>query len=71
MTLAGLKEKFGKRLTQVRRDQGLTQEQLADMTDLTIETISNIERGVHSPRFSNLEKIANSLRLQVRELFHF
>ena len=66
-----LKQQFGKKLMQIRREQGLTQAQLADMTDLTIETISNIERGVHSPRFSNLEKIADSLSLHVRELFHF
>lgn len=56
---------------QVRRAQGLTQEQLAAKTELTIETISNIERGVHAPRFNTLEKIADCLELHVKELFQF
>jgi transcriptional regulator with XRE-family HTH domain len=69
--MAVLKAKFGRRLMQVRRAQGLTQEQLAAKTELTIETISNIERGVHAPRFNTLEKIADSLELHVKELFRF
>lgn len=66
-----LKIKFGKRLQQLSKERNITQEQLADKTDLAIESISNIERGIFGPKFDNLEKIANVLNVSVKELFHF
>ena len=38
---------------------------------LTIESISNIERGIFGPKFDNLEKIAEVLGVPVKELFDF
>lgn len=69
--MATLKESFGKRLQQIRIDMGLTQEQLADEIGITVESISNIERGVHGPKFDNLEKIAKVLKVPVKTLFEF
>ena len=67
--MSQLKEKFGKRLQELRADAGMTQEQLADEVGLTVESISNIERGIHAPKFENLEKIAKALKLSIKELF--
>ena len=69
--MARLKVQFGTRLKLLRVERGLTQEQLADATDLTIESISNMERGIFGPRFDNLEKIAAALELEVHQLFQF
>lgn len=69
--MSQLKVDFGKRLQQLRREKGITQEQLSNQTDLTVESISNIERGIHGPKFENLEKIALVLDVQVKELFDF
>lgn len=66
-----LKKKFGKRLQNLRREAGITQEQLADKTGLTVESISNMERGLYGPKFENLEKIAATLRVPVKDLFDF
>jgi len=66
-----LKEDFGKRLQALRVKSNITQEQLADDVALTVESISNIERGIFGPKFENLEKIANSLNIPVKELFDF
>jgi DNA-binding XRE family transcriptional regulator len=66
-----LKKKFGKRLQQLRIRAGITQEQLADGTGLTVESISNIERGIFGPRFETLEKLSGVLRIPVKELFDF
>jgi transcriptional regulator with XRE-family HTH domain len=66
-----LKIQFGKRLQELRREAGITQEKLADKTGLTVESISNIERGIFGPKFENLEKIAAVLKVPVRELFEF
>ncbi len=69
--LPNLKIQFGKRLKTLRKQAGLTQEQLAEATGLTIESISNIERGLFGPKFDNLEKIANEIGVEVKELFQF
>lgn len=69
--MADLKTKFGKRLKALRNQKGITQEQLADKAGLTVESISNIERGIFGPKFDNLEKISKILGVQVKELFDF
>ncbi len=66
-----LKEDFGKRLQVLRIESDITQEKLADDVGLTVESISNIERGIFGPKFENLEKIARSLNIPVKELFDF
>ena len=69
--MSQLKIEFGKRLQYLRKQANLTQEQLADKIDLTVESVSNIERGIHAPKFDNLEKIAHVLDADVKNLFDF
>ena len=69
--MASLKTWFGNKLKSLRTQKGLTQEQLADATELSIESISNIERDIFGPRFNNLEKIAAALNVEVVRLFEF
>jgi len=69
--MANLKRRFGRRLKSLRTGKGLTQEQLADATELSIESISNMERGIFGPRFDNLERIAAALGVEVMDLFDF
>lgn len=66
-----LKSDFGKRVQTLRTDTGMTQEELANATDLTVETISNIERGVYGAKFDTIEKAADALNLPVKKLFEF
>ena len=44
----------------------ITQEPLADKTGETVESISNIERGIFGPKFETLEKIASVLKVPIR-----
>ena len=69
--MASLKTRFGNKLKSLRTQKGLTQEQLADATELSIDSISNMERGIFGPRFNNLEKIATALNVEVVRLFEF
>tara|TARA_B110000459_G_C16571581_1_gene476674 strand:- start:158 stop:373 length:216 start_codon:yes stop_codon:yes gene_type:complete len=69
--MASLKTRFGNKLKSLRTQKGLIQEQLADATELSIESISNIERDIFGPRFNNLEKIAAALNVEVVRLFEF
>ncbi|MGB2564851.1 MAG: helix-turn-helix domain-containing protein [Porticoccaceae bacterium] len=54
--MASLKRRFGSRLKSLRTGRGLTQEQLADATELSIESISNMERGIFGPRFDRFDQ---------------
>jgi len=69
--MSQLKEDFGKRLQALRLEADMTQEVLANEIGLTVESISNIERGIHGPKFDNLEKLADILEVPVQELFEF
>jgi len=69
--MSDLKKCFGLRVKDLRKQAGITQEQMADSTEVTIETISNIERGIFGPRFDTLEKIAGTLNKPVKDLFDF
>ncbi|HEX7762833.1 MAG TPA: helix-turn-helix transcriptional regulator, partial [Cellvibrio sp.] len=44
-----LKKQFGKRVQQLRQARKITQEELAEKVGVSIESISNIERGIHGP----------------------
>lgn len=71
LNMGQLKKQFGQRIQTLRRSEKMTQEQLANDVGITIESISNIERGIHGPTFDNLEKIANALKMPVKSLFVF
>lgn len=69
--MAQLKEKFGKRLQLLRNQLGITQEELANQSGLSLDTVSNIERGINGTKFDVLEKFAGILKVEVKELFEF
>jgi transcriptional regulator with XRE-family HTH domain len=63
-----LKKLVGKRVKALRKTKGLTQEELAELIDKTVETISNIERGVKLPGLATLEEIRKALGVNLSEL---
>jgi len=66
-----LRKKFGNRLKQLRKFRGLTQEQLAERLDLSVEMVSFMERGIHAPSFETLGRLSEVLQLPVQDLFAF
>ena len=66
-----LRARFGKRLRQIRRQKDLTQEQLAEAVGVSVEFLSNIERGINAPSFETLEKLCAVLNVPTHELFLF
>ncbi len=66
-----LQRKFGKRLRYFRRDRDLTQEQLAELVDLSVNFISMLEKGEAAPSFDTIAKLTNALNVDVGELFKF
>ena len=49
----------------------MTQEQFAELLEISVDFLSLIERGRNAPSFETLEKIARRLRVPVAELFGF
>jgi transcriptional regulator with XRE-family HTH domain len=66
-----LQKKLGQRIADLRRSKELTQEQFAEAVDCSVEFISLVERGVNAPSVAGLEKFANALKVEVRDLFTF
>lgn len=62
---------LGKKITEFRKAIGLTQSELAELCDLTTETISRLERGVNIPSLKTLEKIAYYLKVPLKNFFDF
>lgn len=50
---------FSKILTDLRAERGVYQKVLASYLNVSIGTISNYEKGIHSPDFDTLCKIAD------------
>lgn len=62
---------LGKRIAELRRAKGLSQEQLAAKSRYSTEFISLVERGVNAPSVGGLARIAKALKVDIKELFEF
>ena len=61
---------IGKRIKELRKGKGLTQESLAEMSGIEPSNISHIERGATKPSLPTLVAIANSLGATLDELVY-
>lgn len=50
---------LGQNLTMLRSEKGLYQKELAAFLNLSVGTISNYEKGIHSPDLNTLCKLAD------------
>ena len=66
-----LKRQFGRQVQGLREAKGLTQEQLADRIGRSVDTVSNIERGVNATRIEVAYLIAGELGVRLQDLFAF
>ena len=69
--MADIKKKLGVRISQLRMKGGMTQAKLAEGADLSVDSISRIERGDRAPSLESLEKIAEALAIDPAELLNF
>ncbi|WP_449460397.1 helix-turn-helix domain-containing protein [Streptococcus suis] len=60
---------FGKNLSRLRKEKGLTQDELAQIIGVQKAAISKIESGTSYPTFSNLDKIAEFFNATPNQLF--
>ena len=65
------KKLLGKRIKEIRKFKGLTQEQLSEMIELETSSLSGIESGRFYPSLHVLEKIASALDVELIDFFKF
>ena len=66
-----IKEMLGKRIKEIRKRRGLTQEKLAELAGIEPPSLSNIENGKNYPNHDTLEKISLALDVKPFELYLF
>ena len=59
---------LGSRVKEARKYKGLTQEDLEELIDKTVETVSNIERGVKAPSLNTIYDISKALKVKLSNL---
>lgn len=59
---------LGKRIQALRKEQGLTLEKLAYENGLSKGNLSKIEKGLVDPQFMTLVRIAEGLKVPLKEL---
>lgn len=58
----------GSTIRNLRTEQSLSQEELADLTNLHRTYISSVERGKRNISIKNLEKIAKALKVKISNI---
>lgn len=66
-----IEKELGKRVAEMRKAKGLSQEELAERSGYSSEFISLVERGVNAPAVAGLERIARALDVDIKDLFNF
>ncbi|MBI4843100.1 MAG: helix-turn-helix transcriptional regulator [Nitrospirae bacterium] len=64
-----LKEQFGQRLRKLRKEHGLSQEELALSCRLDRTYIGGVERGERNISLINIVKIAKALKITPKDFF--
>ena len=59
------------KVCEARADYGITQQQLADATGISVRTIISIEKGHQLPSLLSAMRIANYFSLSVEQLFEY
>lgn len=69
--MASLRELFGQKIKTIRLAREMSQEQFAELLEISVDFLSLIERGINAPSFENLEVFSTQLRIPIFELFIF
>ena len=60
--------RIGLNLQQIRRDCGLSQEELASRANVHQTYLSGVERGLRNPSALVLDRIAKAMRVDIEDL---
>ncbi len=63
--------RLGRKIQKIRREKGLTQEQLAEKVKVSTTFIGYVETGYRRPNLKMVYKIARALNAKVKDIFPF
>jgi len=69
--VATLRKLFGKRLRAFRKERDMTQEEFAELLNISVDFLSLVERGLNAPSFESIEVFSITLGIPVRDFFDF
>ncbi len=64
-----IKERFGKKVQELRKQSGLSQEKFALLIDMDRTYFASVESGKRNISIENILKIAQGLNITLEELF--
>ncbi len=67
-TKSDVLRELGRQVREFRKTRGLTQQELADVLDVSIAYVSLIERGGRNPPYTTVVAVARALGVSVGEL---
>lgn len=65
------KVKFGIKLKSLRKEHGLTQEELSEVMEISSQHLSYVESGRRGPSFEFIISASKALEIEPSELFYF
>lgn len=71
ISFQAFQHRFGRNLANLRRQRGMTQEQLARQVKLDPVTVAYLEGATRGPSFQTIYKLAKALKVNPMELFRF
>jgi transcriptional regulator with XRE-family HTH domain len=69
--MSNLGKRLGRRIYEFRKQNKLTQAALAERARISNEFMSAVERGAKLPSLQVLERVADGLRVNMKDLFNF
>ena len=64
-----LKKMIGARIQKLRKQKGLTQDELSEKVNISSKYLSSIERGKENPTLNTFISIADELSVDIEEFF--
>ncbi len=60
---------FGNNLRRLRQGRGLTQEALANRSNLSVDAVRRLEQGAFSPSLNTVRKLSQGLNISLKTMF--
>ncbi|MFA9187155.1 helix-turn-helix domain-containing protein [Flavobacterium sp. FBOR7N2.3] len=64
-------ETIGTKISKIRKQKGMSQEELSDLSKINLRTLQRIEKDENEPRGNTLKQICEVLKINIEELLDY
>lgn len=64
-------ETIGTKISKIRKQKGMSQEELSDLSKINLRTLQRIEKDENEPRGNTLKQICEALKINIEELIDY